>query len=628
MNDNKTSGGHAVPKQKLKVHKAFYLVMLLIPVLFFILLEISLRLLNYGYDTVQWKEVWPGKLMLNSDIAHRYFYSTENVPYSNQEIFDKVKAQNVFRVFVLGESSAAGYPYMPAGAFSDYIKKRLEIRFPESKIEVVNLSMTAINTYAIRDIFPGVLEQKPDLILIYTGHNEYYGALGVGSMEYLGNNPALVNFILSMNKYKTVELIRNIVSSITKIFSDRPGSDKSGTLMSKIAAAQYIPYGSEKYNAGIRQFESNMEDILHMANEKKVPVILGTLACNLKDQKPFMSLKTNGLPAAVSVFMEAKTEISKGNAEKSRVLFEKAKDLDAVRFRAPSEINRLIRTLGKKYSCSVAGVDSLFSALSPGGIPGDNLMTDHLHPTASGYQAIGRLFYEIMVKRGILPNSAASGVDESDLKAVQETVVSRLDSSIAAFRIVALKNDWPFIERKDKKSGRDIFLLHDYIDTLAFRVCFEDQPWEEAHRKAADWYLKHNKFSEFQKQVDILIERFPVIKGYYEFIIDRLLIMQRYDEAYNYLLKYHSIRPCAYSAKWLGIIELSKEKNKNALSHLQESVHYDASDAQALFNLAGAYVNLKDFNKALETINLCLYTDPGFPGAGDLRIQLSEAVKK
>lgn len=107
----------------------------------------------------------------------------QNVPYSNGDIFDQEKKSNSFRIFILGESAGAGYPFTPIGSFSRYLQQRLAIEYPESRIEVVNCAMTAINSYAMRDIMPGILKEKPDLIIIYAGHNEYYGALGVGSME-------------------------------------------------------------------------------------------------------------------------------------------------------------------------------------------------------------------------------------------------------------------------------------------------------------------------------------------------------------------------------------------------------------------------------------------------------------
>ncbi len=129
--------------------KIFYVISVLIPVFFFILLEAGLRAFDYGYDYTQWVNPAKGLYVLNPDIAHKYFHDIQGVPYSIGDIFDEVKQPNAFRVFVLGESSGAGYPYLPIGPFHD-IYSGLSLADPESKIEVVNLSMTAINSYTMR----------------------------------------------------------------------------------------------------------------------------------------------------------------------------------------------------------------------------------------------------------------------------------------------------------------------------------------------------------------------------------------------------------------------------------------------------------------------------------------------
>ena len=81
---------------------------------------------------------------------------------------------------------------------------------------------------------PGVLDQKPDLILIYTGHNEFYGALGVGSIQTFGSSRTLINLILYLNKFKITQLVRNSIHWILSLFSSE-NKKLSGTLMSRIA---------------------------------------------------------------------------------------------------------------------------------------------------------------------------------------------------------------------------------------------------------------------------------------------------------------------------------------------------------------------------------------------------------
>ena len=164
---------------------------------------------------------------------------------------------------------------MPMGSFSRYIRKRLELNYPNNTIEVVNISLSAINTYTLLDLLPEVLTQKPDLILIYTGHNEYYGALGVGSMESLGTSRTIVKLILQLNKYKTVQLIKNILSTILSAIKSEGVNDEPGTLMSRMAQDQYIILNSGKYTLGLEQFEDNMRDILQMIQDHNVPVIVG-----------------------------------------------------------------------------------------------------------------------------------------------------------------------------------------------------------------------------------------------------------------------------------------------------------------------------------------------------------------
>ncbi len=294
--------------------KWFYLVLVLIPILFLVLLELSLRAFNYGRTYDQWITTGEGKLTLNPEIAYRYFYTTEEVPSAGNNIFDENKKMNCYRVFIMGGSSAAGFPFTPNGSFARYILKRLNILYPKKTIEVVNIAMSAINSYALRDMLPGVLNQKPDLIIIYAGHNEYYGALGVGSTESLGDTRYIVNTVLWLNRFKTFELLRNIIKSIYGVFSEPVRTD--GTLMARMSQKQLILYNSDSFHSGIEQFEGNLNDMLEMSKDAGIPVLLGTLVSNLKDQKPFSSVDDDDYQPAEEIYNLAIGELKKENTRK------------------------------------------------------------------------------------------------------------------------------------------------------------------------------------------------------------------------------------------------------------------------------------------------------------------------
>ncbi|MDI6779974.1 MAG: GDSL-type esterase/lipase family protein [Bacteroidota bacterium] len=617
-------------KKGIKPPIIFYLILIIIPLLFFVLLEVGLELFGYGFDIREWVEVTEDKMVLNPDIARRYFYTTKNIPFSIQDIFDKVKKPGAFRVFILGESSAAGYPYMPVGSFSRYLQRRLEQLYPDCTIEVVNLSMTAINSYALRDIFPGVLEQQPDLVLIYSGHNEYYGALGIGSMESLGTSRTVVNLTLYLNKFKTIELLRNIIGSVSKAISSEEKGQKDGTLMSRIAKDQYIAFDSDVFQKGLEQYEGNMRDILKMARDYGVPVILGTLANNLKDQPPFISIDNGKYPSAYQVFEKAKEELKKRNLKAADSLFRSAKDLDALRFRSSEKMNQLIGKLGKEYGCPVVQIDSAINAVSPDGIVGDNLMTDHLHPTLEGYKLMGKLYFEEMKRMNFLPKCRPIQLNNKALDSLTELSFnfSRLDSIISGYRLIVLKNDWPFVEKSQKRELSELIKPKDFIEKVAFEFINDEINWEFAHRKVAGWYLAQKDYTSFKYQMDVLISQFPVIVEYYDFVSNELLKLEKYDEAYNYLLRRYNIKRDAYPSKWLGIIDLSKNRIETAIMYLEESLKFDRSDPQVLYNISGAYSFKQEYQKALEAIKKCLVMDHDFPNAVELRDQLQAIINR
>jgi tetratricopeptide (TPR) repeat protein/lysophospholipase L1-like esterase len=622
---NKTEENKKIRKNKSPFW--YYLILFLIPILFFVLIEIFLRVINYGRNNDQWIKITETKQMLNPDIAGRYFFNTNNLPQSNNDAFDIIKRKNAFRVFVMGGSSAQGFPFSPNGTFSRYIRDRLELIYPDKYIEVINLSITATNSYTIRDLLPDVIEQKPDLILIYAGHNEYYGAFGVGSTENIGNSRVLVNSLIWLNKFKSVELMRNCVTAIMTLFSSgaKQETHRGGTLMARIVKEQLIPFNSESYIVGIEQFNGNLEKIFQMTKEAGVPVVMGTLVSNLKDQKPFISVGNESNYYADSVYLKALNQLRLGNTNFADSLFRKAKDLDALRFRAPEKINEIIKKLFEKYNCGFINVDSIFNSKSPDEIVGNNLIVDHLHPSLEGYLLMGRTYFETMQTTGFLPDYEPLPITDAqqDSLVTHNFAFSRLDSVVSDIRLIGLLNDWPFVDKPDFSFIKKI-KLNDRIDSIAYKIAVENMNWENGHREAAEFYLLKKDYLNFAKEFNVIVSQYPFKLSDYDYAASQLINVKEYDLAYNILLRRFKETPDAFSAKWLGNINLNKRKVDEAIKYLSASTKYDKNDPQAFYNLAGAYIQKKDFKNALQSIEKCLGIKPDFPNAQKLRAQLLE----
>ena len=600
--------------------KWFFAVLILLPIIFLIGIEILLKIIDYGYNLDQWVDAGQEKYIINPNIGRRYFTSGDFNPNTVEDVFDQHKKTNAFRVFVLGGSSAEGYPYNPLGSFSRYIRRRLELVYPNSTIEIVNISMTAVNSYTVLDLLPGVLDQKPDLILIYAGHNEYYGALGVGSVQSYGSSRTLIKVMLYLNSFKITQLVRNSINWIAALFGSE-NNGTSGTLMSRMAKDKYILLNSEVYNAGLHQFKQNFTDILHLTKEKGVPVILGRLVSNLKDQRPFISVNTPGYKTADQVYEEAENELKNNNFTNADSLFRLAKDLDALRFRAPEKMNKIIDNLGIEFQVATIPIDSIFKLESSDGIVGDNLIVDHLHPNVQGYQLIGKAFYDCMNKQGYLPKTENAKIkfSEQDSLTRANFMFTELDSVMGNDFVKLLKIDWPYVKKRaaisefKPKDFLNLFKPNNAIDSIAMYRIENRISWIDAHFMAATFYLKKDNIKEYLKYINVMIYQYPGLRN-----LDTIL---------KYFYERNKLDLADYTPKRNGLLALYIGNFNNAIKYLDEANKSKPNDPLVLYNLALAYSKKKDFDQALILINKCLTVNPNYTEANKLKQQIVNQLK-
>jgi len=424
--------------------------------------------------------------------------------------------------------------------------------------------------------------------------------------------------MIYVNDYKITQLVRNSIHWISSLFSSE-NNKPAGTLMSRMAKDKHILLNSELFNAGLQQFKENFTEILLMIKDKGVPVILGKLVSNLKDQKPFISVKTPGYKSADQVYEEAKNELKNNNIDKADSLFRLAKDLDALRFRAPGKINEIIDNLGKEFDVATVPIDSIFDSASPDGIAGDNLIVDHLHPNVKGYQLIGKAFYDYMEKAGYLPTENAKfpfNVQDSLTRA--NFLFTKLDSAIGNYNIILLKNNWPYVKQSrvmsefQHKDFINFFQPRDLTDSIAIYK-IEGMSWTDAHLLAATTYLRREDIKNYLKHINILLYQYPVLKDFNTLI--------------TYFYNKNKIDLADYTSKRVGIIELYRGKYDDAIKYLTQTYNANPKDPLMLYNLSLAYLKKKDFKTALTLINECLIANSNYPEANNLKQRILNQLK-
>lgn len=599
--------------------KWFYIVMVAIPLAFFVLLELTLCVFNYGedYSTFVVLEEISDQYFLNPKLPNKFFTNTSAVPSVIPEPFDKVKGENTIRVFVFGGSTTAGYPFPPNASFPRQIKRKLEMFYPDYRIEVINLGVSAVNSYFVRDILPDVLSKDPDLLIFYAGHNEFYGALGPASTEYIFSNPTLVQLLLDLRELKTYQLIQNIMGAITSTLAGEAEESRS-TLMSELIKEQEIPYDSEIYKAGLNQYRENMDEVLSLCEDQKIPVVFGTLVSNLK-QKPLSSSDE----VAQSYFESAQSYLE-SDTLKAHEFFAKAKDYDLLKFRATEDFNKIIVDLRQKYKFDLVEVKKGFEKHSPQGITGFNLMVDHLHPNLDGYKLMANTFFESTDNSLSKKYKKASQVSPEAINNYldENFPFGRYDSTYSKIKIEVLLNDYPFEKNSDFNLAK--FPLENYEDTLAMQTITEGLGMAAARIKIFDHYFDRGDYKKAAKSLFILMEDRPFYKSGLQYGIAKLLSKEKTREAKHILIRNHNRYPDFFTAKNLGVININEGNVKLAEKLLIEADQYQSGDSEVYYNLSKSFYTQKDISNAIIYLEKCMKISPDYPGAKQIYTRLKE----
>ena len=503
----------------------FRLSVLAIPVLFFILLEAGLRLGGYGQSYPLFITVAdaPGYLQANQEVVRRFVVEETREPEVAiwPVAFPADKAPDTLRIVVQGGSTAAGWPYGFGASLAGMLQQRLQASLPQRNIEVISTAMTAVNSYTLMDFADEIIAQQPDAVLIYAGHNEYLGVLGVGSAVSAGRTRPVVLAYMALRDLRILQLLKHTYLGITRQTPAGEAGDQSGpTLMRRIVGETHIAFDSPLYHRGEAQFRDNLAVLLERYRDAHIPVFIGTLASNEKDLAPFASLLSEdtdvtawrqhfetGVDAmlagdsdSASTSIEAALALdssaasvhfalgrlfeSQGKYSAARLAYLEARDRDQLRFRAPQDFNHIIRTVAKEQGAQVVEVEASLLDHAEHGIIGHDLMLEHLHPNLRGYILLADAYYQALLDDGIAGPAVQVVARE---QAWNELPLTAVDLKKADYEIMRLTADWPFQRnpaelRYPARNGE--------IEQLAYSLFTRGTTWSSATEQLQAYYLQ------------------------------------------------------------------------------------------------------------------------------------------
>jgi len=409
-------------------------------------------------------------LLLNPEIAKRYFQSDLITVKGERDLFLKVKDDNTIRIVVQGASSVQGFPYGNSISAPRLLKASLKEIYPDKNIEVINLGITAVSSYVLRDMAKEIAKISPDAVIIYSGHNEFYGVYGSSSSQFATAKRSITNAFLYLKKFRIFRWLITLISS-----GDTEEFDPNKTLMEKMALNQMVPYNSSLFEETKENYSKNITDIIDIYSRSSTTVILSNLAFNLKHQPPFLSapLPYLGLKDllfegkgfdekethhqklksylaenpenALLHYLIAQEYYDQQNYESALIHFLASHKYDQLRFRAPFEFNEELEKIAKEKGIYFLDLYSAFAEYSENEIIGNELILEHVHPNVLGYNFMAWNFLQSIINSNSIPPPNTN--QDLSFNLIQEGTslyFNSLDSIRGQVTINALLNNWPF----------------------------------------------------------------------------------------------------------------------------------------------------------------------------------------
>ncbi len=401
---------------------------------------------RYDHDPfVGFRAIHP--LFVPSDDGERYEIAKSRLDFFRPDSFAAEKGQDEFRIFCLGGSTVQGRPFALETSFPTFLELTLQVAEPQRDWEVVNCGGVSYASYRLVPILEEVLQHEPDLILLYTGHNEFLEDRTYGHVKRMPEIVAWPAELLA--KTRTYQVLRQMWRTGSSGSLDDTESRQPGRpiLAGEVEAMLEYRGGLEKYHRDEKwrrdieaHFKYNVNRMVALAREAGVPLLLVNPVCNLRDCQPFKNEHRDGLTEgelerweslvseageyhgrnsaetlrllneALAIddrhaglhYLAAKTHDAMGDLASAREEYVAARENDVCPLRILESMNQAVLDTADATGTPLVDVGRMYEEISEGGIPGGLYLIDHVHPSVEGHQLIADLIASKLSLMGIV----------------------------------------------------------------------------------------------------------------------------------------------------------------------------------------------------------------------------------
>lgn len=381
----------------------------------------------------------------------KYQTSERRLGFFRRVEFPRVKSANEFRIFVIGGSTVQGHPYSIETSFPTCLQAALKNAAPDVEWTVVNCGGVSYASYRLVPVLQECLNYEPDLVVFCEGHNEFLEDVTYAPIR---EQSGMVRSLGSLSdQFRLVRLMRRAFQSSRSNSALQIAAQSQGNSVQRAILSEEVDTilnhdgGLDSYQRDddhsatvVRHFCFNLERMSQLCTNRGVPLLLVKPPENLADCPPFKSQFSSETPEHVrqeigqllgqardrsrsslsdSVLLAKQAveldprfaaswyelgQLQLANYEHSAAneSLRRACDEDVCPLRMTSALSETMTTTAARLNIPILNADELLRNLSRSGIPGNDLLVDHVHPSFRGNEEIGIAIAEWMMSAGLV----------------------------------------------------------------------------------------------------------------------------------------------------------------------------------------------------------------------------------
>jgi hypothetical protein len=304
-------------------------------------------------------------------------------------------------------------------------------------IEIVNLGAGGEASRQVSELVQATAKtQKADLFVVYSGNNEYYELRALKqSLSGFDARTELARRRLSgLHIYRHLRrLLLPTASSLSPGQRLRPVDSISAEI------------DAHERELGVLLYGEHMDTIIQTAQRYEVPLLLSTVADQARSfafhgEPPPLSSGVQPLldqldsagrtrnSEAVERLLDQLKPLLVSQADyfavarlldrdqrwlEAKWFYGQAEYLDPRPRRSSPPMRRMLKDVARKHGTPVCDVQTELSALSRGGITGEDVFFDPCHPNPLGHRRIAEIFVRCLAREGLIDGLQASDEDIS-----------------------------------------------------------------------------------------------------------------------------------------------------------------------------------------------------------------------